>query len=1364
MPRSRKRTRGKRRRSPSTSSSSSESSSSSSSSTSSSDRRRHRKSRRTRRASPAVSQNVVLSSVIPEFDPLVDDIQMWINVVEANARAFSWSDRVLQYQALQKLRNTAKTWYDSLQKNETRWTNWKWKDWRNTLLDTFQIKRNMFSLLKDLIQIKPTHGQSLYEFYFQQKSRIDKMRLSFSEQDIISIVVGSIGDINISTAAEAGSFKYCDDLASFLHGKIHSEPENKPLQRQSSSFNKNVNRLPYNQLDRRPESSVSSNSTIISSPIPTNNPNISCFRCGELGHKKTNCSHKENVKCTACNRFGHLELACRSKPKTNPKIEKDSEIKLIIEPDTKDKFYKDVEINGCKQHAFIDMGSSCSLITSSLAQKLNLNTFYLDKPVMLTGFKVDSYSQVTKAVQVDVEVDTVKLNVTMYILDELSGCPILIGRNFTEDKTIMYLRIGSNLTFRPIQKDQVALIESTMFNCDSKDHIPLLNKLFDQYPQVVSKDLHTLGQTSCVELDIELTTNKPVCHRPYRMSESEKLATRQIVDDLLRNGIIQESNSAYASPVLLVDKPSGEKRMCVDYRSLNKITVKEKYPMPIVEDLIDKLRGCKCYTSLDLKSGYYQINVSSSSIHKTAFVTPDGHFEFKRMPFGLCNAPSVFQRLMHTVLGKLRFDKVICYMDDLLIATESVEENVRLLEEVLKVLQNNGLTINLEKCHFFQTSVSFLGYDISADGVRPGKKKLKAVEQYPEPKNVHQVRQFLGLINYFRKFIRNCALISKPLLKLLKMDALWEWGVEQTQAVDKLKHELLHNALLTIFDPNLPTILYTDASRDGIGCILTQITENGEKPIHFYSRQTSNEEKKYHSFELEFLAIVVGLQKFRHYLLGSTFKIYTDCNAVKYTINKQEINSRIGRWVLLTQEFTFEILHKPGTQMQHVDALSRNPVSGNPVPLSSESVLTITEGDWLLSVQLQDPNICAIREILESGQAELNVKIFNDYELLGNKVYRRTEYGRRWLVPKKCIWQIIRSNHDDIGHFAVDKTMERIKSLYWFPKMKKIVSKYIKNCIYCIYSKNVHGKKEGKLFPIPKYARPFHTLHMDHLGPFVKTSQKNTYLLVLVDSFTKFVFISPVRNTKSKTVINELNKIFKIFGNPRRLICDAGSAFTSKWFVNYCQGKNIRQHVIATAVPRSNGQVERFNRTILDALRTMGSSTDNNQWDKHIASIQQGINSTISKTTSATPSEVFFGYRLQTDSDQLINENEEQLVDVTKLRNSVNNQIQANAEKQKRIFDAKRKPAKNYDIDDLVVIKIPSQSNDGQSTKLLPLFKGPFQVTEVLGHDRYKVRDMRGAERTSRRYEGITCAENMKPWIRLDDLDENLLTRPDVVK
>lgn len=253
----------------------------------------------------------------------------------------------------------------------------------------------------------------------------------------------------------------------------------------------------------------------------------------------------------------------------------------------------------------------------------------------------------------------------------------------------------------------------------------------------------------------------------------------------------------------------------------------------------------------------------------------------------------------------------------------------------------------------------------------------------------------------------------------------------------------------------------------------------------------------------------------------------------------------------------------------------------------------------------------------------------------------------------------------------------------------------------------------------------------------------------MVDAFTKFVFISAVKNTKSTIVINELSKIFKIFGNPKRIISDAGSAFTSKRFKSYCKERKIRDHVIATAIPRSNGQVERYNRTILEALRSMGADTDNNRWDQHITNIQQGINSTIHKTTSAVPSEVFFGYRIRMDNDAVIDDDNEHYVDVTTLRKEVDINIKNDAQKQRASFNAKRKDAHVYSVGDLVVLKIPGHSNEGQSTKLMPLYKGPFQITKVLGNDRYQVSDMRGAERSTKKYDGTACVENMKPWIHI---------------
>lgn len=1304
-----------------------------------------------------MSQNAVLSSVIPEFDPLVDNIDMWLNVVDANSRAFGWSDNMTKYQALQKLRNTAKTWLDSLQKTEVKWTTWRWKQWRDTLSDTFQIKQNMFVLLKQLIESKPLPNQSLYEFFFEQKGRIDKLLLNFKDRDIISIIVGTIGDANISTAADAGNFRYCDELATFLHSKVNTVPD-RQVPNKIYPLNKSSTRqLPPTHFSH---DKIEGTSKLESAPNTSiaNTPNVTCFRCGDSGHKRNWCTVKDNVRCGSCNKIGHLEAACKSKPK--PKIEKEAEVKMIKQSNAKQKFYKQVVVDNFTSEVFFDMGSDCSLIKSEIVKQQQLQTFKLNSPINLVGFASDSSVQVTEAIATTLKVDTVELFITMYVVDSLSGCNILIGRNFTEDRSIMYTRVGDTLTFEHVQALNVNKIDSIGLGEVSHEHKVILNNILAKYPQCFSQSLTTLGKTSCVELGIELTSNKPVCLRPYRMSESEKQTTRELTDELLNSGIIRHSSSAYASPALLVDKASGAKRLCVDYRQLNKITVKEKYPMPVIEDLIDRLQGCKYYTSLDLKSGYHQVCVKEEDIHKTAFVTPDAHFEYVRVPFGLCNGPSVFQRLMNTVLGNLRFGRVICYMDDLLIATETLEENIACLESVLDLLSKNDLTINLEKCAFFKKEITFLGYEISERGVSPSSKKLKAVADFPTPKTVHQVRQFLGLINYFRKFIQNCALLCKPLTNLLKKGSGWQWSDEHDQTVANLKLALMNNAVLDIFNPKLPINLYTDASRDGIACILMQLTDDGERPVHFYSRQTTNEEKKYHSFELELLAIVAGLQRFRHYLIGTSFKITTDCNAVRHALSKQDIVPRISRWVLYTQEFTYEIAHRAGCQMQHVDALSRNPVCDESVNV--ETTMSITEGDWLLSVQLQDPGICSIREILLSGEAEANKRIFRDYEVLGNKVYRRTEYGRRWLVPKSCIWNVIHANHDAVGHFAVDKTIERIRAKYWFPHLKKTVSKYIKNCINCIYNKNIHGKKPGKLYPIPKYARPFHTLHVDHLGPFVKTTKQNSYLLVLVDAFTKFVFIAAVKNTKSQIVINELQKLFKQFGNPKRLICDAGSAFTSKLFTEFCIERNIRRHIIATAVPRSNGQVERYNLTILEALRSLGAETDDNKWDQHITSIQQGINSTINKTTAAVPSEVFFGYRIRMDNDVITDDdNTEHPVDVTSLRHKVDANIKRDAERQKVTFDSKRKEAPHYQVDDLVVLKIPSHNNDGRSTKLMPLYKGPFQITKVLGHDRYQVADLRGAERSSKRYDGTACAENMKPWIRLADYDGN---NPDVVE
>lgn len=1306
------------------------------------------------------TSNIQLHNIIPEFDPLTDNVVSWLNVIESYSTTFSWNDGMIRYQALNKLKGSAKIWYDSMLRHDCTWTQWLWHDWKQKILTSFQVKRNMFELLKQIITKKPTENESLYSFFFEQKSKIDALNLNFTEYDITSIILGNIGDDNISASVEASNFQTCDSLAAFLHSRVYKPVPKvvKPgFSGQSVSRDTNINpKIVPPMQTSVPNQTVTPSSNKTSGPSLNRKP-IECYGCGG-NHKRVQCP----IRCSFCGKRGHTENVCFNKK--SAKIEQDSsfnkqEAKCIRTSSSVDKFHKNICINQFIHEAFIDTGSSCSIISKRLAMEYSLPITILDVPITLQGFSNDNIKTVTSTVKTKIQIDSVVIeDVEMYVLNDLSGCDILIGRNVTERNNLMYTRVGNTLTFSYAQSfyNFCNVIREMDFEFDAESHQDELAALFTKYRECIASNIKELGKVNNHEMVIDLNDTKPVYCRPYRTSQSDRQIIREMVEELIENGIIRESHSAYASPALLVNKKNGEKRLCIDYRALNKITIKDKYPMPRIEDLIDRLHGCKYFTSLDLKSGYYQIKMSEDSIHKTAFITEDGHYEFLRLPFGLANAPSCFQRMMNKVVGNHRFGKIILYLDDVLISSETIHENLHLLEKILKIFLENGLTINLKKCHFFKTDLEFLGYHIKEGCVMPNETKVEAVKDFPVPKTAHQLRQFIGLISYFRKFIKNCALLTSPLTKLLKKDTPWTWNAEHEKAFHLLKAKLSSDSILSIYDPNKENILYTDASREGIAGIMMQVTEEGEKPVHYYSRQTTEDEKKFHSFELELLAIVASLQKFRLYLLGSNFKIVTDCNAVRFALTKKEIIPRIARWVLSTQEFNFDIVHREGTRMQHVDALSRNPLQSGEKS-ESEIVLSISEADWLNSVQHQDEKLLQIKQILESGDLSNHKDIFNKYELLGNKVYRRTSQGRRWVVPRKCVWQVIKSNHDDLGHFALDKTIERISHLYWFPKMRRIVTKYIKNCLNCIYFKNKGGAKEGELYPLPKYAQPFHTLHVDHLGPFVETIKKNKYLLVVVDSFTKFVFITAVKKANSTGVINEMDNISKTFGNPRRIIADAGSAFTSHAFREYCSNKNIRLHTVATGMPRSNGQVERFNKTILEAMRTMGADLTEDRWDQCTKPLQQALNSTFHKTIKAVPSEVLLGYRLKTDSDVIAPQSDENhVVDVTQLRAKVDENIKTDSETQKQRFDKSRTKAKKYREGDLVLVKIPSQTNDGQSRKLLPVFKGPFQIKKVLGNDRYEISDLRGSERSARKYTGQTAAENMKPWININhwDLDD----------
>lgn len=861
-----------------------------------------------------------------------------------------------------------------------------------------------------------------------------------------------------------------------------------------------------------------------------------------------------------------------------------------------------------------------------------------------------------------------------------------------------------------------------------KDVQQRLDNLLNQYQICFAKNNAELGNTN-IEMEIKLTSSQPVCYRPYQLSYYERHMVREIINDLLKNDIIEPSVSPYASPILLVKKKTGDVRMCIDYRKLNAITVKDKYPLPRIENQLERLAGNNCFTTLDLKSGYHQLKVAENSRPYTAFITPDGHYQYKRIPFGLTNAPAVFQRAINDILGSLRFSYALAYLDDILIISNGRKEGLERLENVLKIFRNANLTLNREKCSFLKSTVDYLGSVISNGELRPSQHKIEAITNFPTLRNVHDVRRFLGLASYFRKFIHNFALKAKPLTILTKASTPWQWKEDQEAAFNLLKQELSSEPVLALYDPKLETQLHTDASQIGLAGLLMQKQSDGKwKPVMYTSQQTSDSESRFHSYELETLSVVISVRKFRNYLYGIKFTVVTDCNALRLTWTKRDLSPRIGRWWLALQEYDFDVIYRPGTQMKHVDALSRQPL-----PFT---VNMIKEADWVDCIQSQDDGCMLIKKQLEEGTAE------KCYTLVDNKICRVINKENRILIPKDVRWRVVKLQHDDNGHPGLKRTLESIQRKYWFPQMKEFVTKYVKSCIPCLSVKKPTGKRKGYLHPIPKMNKPFHTLHLDHLGPFCRTGNGNVYMLVIVDAFTKYVWIEAVPDTSTKHVVQCLKLLIKIFGVPDRVISDRGKCFTSMEMKKFCNEQNIKHILNAIACPRSNGQVERFNATILNAMMT-AIGDEHDSWEAKITEVQHSINGTVNATTGRAPAELLYGFRPRLKFDVSIGDNEQvQREDNLKLmRAKAVDNINKSASAMKRRYDKNRGPAVTYKVGEMVMIERTPIVKGLTSGKLVGRYIGPVRVQQVLPNDRYRVESL---SKDRRRFRGVVSSDKMK--------------------
>ncbi|UYV65814.1 hypothetical protein LAZ67_3005530, partial [Cordylochernes scorpioides] len=850
-----------------------------------------------------------------------------------------------------------------------------------------------------------------------------------------------------------------------------------------------------------------------------------------------------------------------------------------------------------------------------------------------------------------------------------------------------------------------------------------LKQVLERYEDLFSSGL---GRSNLAKHRIDTENAKPIKHKPYRVSAKEREIIKEQIDEMLRDGIIRPSSSPWSFPVILVKKRDGKYRFCVDYRKLNDVTVKDVYPIPRIDEVLDTLQGSKYFSAIDLKSGYWQVEVEEKDKEKTAFTTAHGLYEFNVMPFGLCNAPATFERNMENMLGNLRWQICLCYLDDVIIYSSDFSTHLKRIEAVLKCFREANLKLNNKKCQFAFEELEILGHITNQHGIKPAEHNIKAIRDFPRPKKIKEVQSFLGMCSYYRKFIKGFSKIADPLTSLIKKNVPFTWTENQEKAFQTLKVALINPPILGHFDPNAITYIHTDASNIGLGATLVQKFGDKEKVISYLSRTLSKPEQNYSTTEKECLAVVWSMSKLRPYLYGRHFKIVTDHHALCWLKNLKDPTGRLARWALKIQEYNFEIIHKSGKKHLDADGLSRGPLPENEWDEDYERLFLNQ------IIDEKDDFIENIKENLSGNKRSITQNFKEENGCLYKK--NPNPEGRAWLlvVPKKRRKEVMSEYHNHMlnGHLGVARTTYRLKNKYYWPSMLKDVSEFVKTCHLCQSRKGSNHLPSGLLQPIPPANYPFERIGIDFVGPLPSTKRRRKWIIVLTDYYTKYAETKAVSEATVKEVSTFLiEHIILRHGAPRFLISDRGSQFTSNLMKEVMKMCKVKHCFTTSYHPQTNGLTERLNRTLINMI-SMYVNTDQKNWDEILPFITHAYNTTIQETTGYSPFFLLFGREpmsllddenIPTDSnmddyDEYI---ENYLDKIARTRQVVINNTEKTQERMKRNYDKKHNE-KIYEPGHLVAVWTPVRKI-GKCEKLLRKYFGPYRILKKLSNVNYLI-------------------------------------------
>lgn len=878
---------------------------------------------------------------------------------------------------------------------------------------------------------------------------------------------------------------------------------------------------------------------------------------------------------------------------------------LFCSMDKDPRPYLTVSIFGVNFFGLLDSGATQSVIGKSGWEKLR--SFNLELETCNNSVKVANGECCTVLGLVSLPIilnSRLKVIKCLIVLD--IDAEIIFGIDFWRDMNIVSDFSSSSWKF----KNELEDVSSFEIGLTSEERNQQLDILISTFFRKMGSNL---GCAKGVKHMIDTGDSAPIKQRYYNVSPYIQKIIDAEIDNMLKLGVIECSNSAWSSPVVMVKKSSGDYRFCVDFRKVNSVTRRDDaYPLPYVNSILDRLRNARFLSSIDIKSAYWQIELEEGSKDKTAFTVPGrGLYQFRRMPFGLHNAAATWQRFVDNILGAELEPSVFVYLDDIIIATADLDSHLLVLEKVFEKLLAAGLTVNRDKCIFMRPELKYLGFVVDKNGLHTDPDKVACMLGYPTPKNVKEVRRFVGMVSWYRRFIPNFATRMAPISKLTRKNQRFLWTSDCEHAFSDIKQCLVKSPILTCPDFTKEFVLQTDASQVGLGCVLTQNFGDEERVISYASRALTPQESKYSVTELECAAVLFGIEKYRCYFEGTRFKVITDHFSLKWLYKLENPSGRLSRWSLRLQGYDFEVIHRKGKSHVVPDALSR-----------AISYVEITEVD-------QNGWYSKLKQSITSHPDK-----YPKFKVNNGKIYKFVNFGHptlyeeddwKLVVPKTLRKTVLQECHEEpcAGHLGIFKTQKRVANFYFWPGMSADIARYVRACEVCKAQKPEQRLPYGHMSP-RLIKRPWEVISTDFIGPLPMSRNKNRFILVVSDLFTKYSLLFPLKAATSSTVVKHLeNDVFLIYGVPERIICDNGRQYISNAVKKMVSSYDCKIIYNANYSPHVN-PTERVNRVVKTMIRSYVDK-DHRSWDVNLGKIGFALRTAVHEVTGCSPAYLNFG-------------------------------------------------------------------------------------------------------------------------------------------